>query len=63
MVEELQQPYFIESVGSVGEDATSTTPNQIKSLSFLDVENVHLESSNATLLDVVNVLQLAAIKA
>jgi hypothetical protein len=63
MVEELQQPYFIESVGSVGEDATSTTPNQIKYLSFLDVKNVHLESSNATLLDVVNVLQLAAIKA
>jgi hypothetical protein len=30
MVEELQQPYFIESVGTVGEDATSTTPNQIK---------------------------------
>ncbi len=63
MVEELQQPYFIESVGSVGEDATLTTSNQIKSSSLLDVENVHLESGNATLLNVANVLQLATIEA
>ncbi len=62
MVEELQQPYFIESVGSVGEDATLTTHYQIKSSSLLNVENVHLEFSNVTLLNVVNVLQLAVIE-
>jgi hypothetical protein len=62
MVEELQQPYSIESVGNVGEDVTSTTLNQIKSSSLLDVENVHLEYINVTLLNVANVLQLATIK-
>jgi hypothetical protein len=50
-------------VGSVSEDVTSTTSNQMKSSSLLDVENVHLESGNVTLLDVANVLQLATIEA
>jgi hypothetical protein len=62
MVEELQQPYSIESAGNVGENVTSTTLNQIKSSSLLDVENVHLEYINVTLLNVANVLQLATLK-
>jgi hypothetical protein len=62
MVEELQQPYFIENVGNVGEDATSTTLNQIKFSSLLYVENVHLESGNVALLNVANILRLIAIK-
>jgi hypothetical protein len=44
-------------VGIVDEDDVSIAPNQIKSSSFLDVESVHLEFGNVTLLD-VNVSQL-----
>jgi hypothetical protein len=62
MVKKLQQPYFIESVGNVGKDVTLITPNQIKFPSLFDVENVHFESGNATLLDVANVLQLTTIE-
>jgi hypothetical protein len=41
----------------------SITLIQIISSSFLDVENVHLEFGNVTLLDVVDVSQLTIIKA
>jgi hypothetical protein len=62
MVKGFQQPYFVENVGIVDEDATSTAPNKIKSSSLLDVESVHLEYVNVTLLNVVNASQLAVIE-
>jgi hypothetical protein len=56
MHEKLQQPWFFLNVEGVDEDVASTTPNQIRSSSLLVVENVHLEFSNVTLLNIVNVL-------
>ncbi len=53
MVEELQQPYFVESVGGVHED--------VASIAFIQMlKNVHLEF-NIALLD-VDVSQFVAIK-
>lgn len=46
MVEKLKQPCFVESVGGVDVDVTSTTPTQFWSSSLSDVKNVHLESNN-----------------
>lgn len=42
-------------MGGVDEDVTSIAPNQIKFSSLSNVESVHLESSNVTLLDVADV--------
>ncbi len=63
MAKGFQQPYFVENVGIVDENLASTTSNQIKSSSVSNVENVHLEFRNVTLLDVVNVSQLAVVEA
>jgi len=41
-------------VGGVDEDVASTASNQIRFSSLLVVENVHLEFSNVTLLDVAD---------
>jgi hypothetical protein len=50
-------------MGGVDEDVTSISPSQIKFSSFSNVENVHLEFSNVTLLDVIDVSQLVVVEA
>jgi hypothetical protein len=60
-VEELKQPCLIENVGGVDEDVASIVLNQTKSSSLSNVENVHLEFGNVTLLDIDNVLQLVVV--
>jgi hypothetical protein len=47
-------------VGGVDEDVASIAFNHIRFSSLSNVENVHLESSNVTLLNVVDAPQLAA---
>ncbi len=42
-------------MGGVDEDVASSALNQIKSLSLLVVESLHLEFNNVTLLDVADV--------
>jgi hypothetical protein len=61
MAERFQQLCFVEGVGGVDENVASTTLTYIRFSSLLDVENVHLESSNT--LSNVDVSQLAVIKA
>jgi hypothetical protein len=46
-------------VGRVDEDVASTTFNHIRFSSLSNVESVHLESNNVTLLNVADVSQLA----
>jgi hypothetical protein len=60
MVKKLKQPCFVENVGGVDVDVTSSTLIQFWSSSLSDVENVHLESSNK--LSNVDVSQVVAIK-
>jgi len=43
-------------------NVASTAPDQIRSSSFLNVENVHLEFNSVTLSNVVNVSHVAVIK-
>jgi hypothetical protein len=50
-------------MGGVNEDVTSIALDEIRSSSLSNVESVHLESCNVTLLDVVDVSQLVVIKA
>jgi hypothetical protein len=50
------------NVGLVDENVASTVPNYIRSSSFLNVENVHLEFNSVTLSNVVNVSHVAIIK-
>ncbi len=60
MVEKLKQPCFVESMGGVDVDVTSTTPTQFWSSSLSNVENVHFESNKK--LSNVDVSQVVAIK-
>jgi hypothetical protein len=58
MAKRFQQPYFVQNVEGLDEDVTyinCPALNQIISSSFSNVENVHLEFGNVTLLDVVDV--------
>jgi hypothetical protein len=49
-------------MGGVDEDVTSIAPNQIRSSSLSNVENVHLEPSNVTLSNVVDVSQIVVVE-
>jgi hypothetical protein len=55
MVQRLQQPCLVESVGGGDEDVVLIAFNQIKSSSFSIVESVHLKFGNVIMSDVVNV--------
>lgn len=58
---EKEECCFVEVVGGVDEDVASIVLNQTKSSSLSNVENVHLEFGNVTLLDIDNVLQLVVV--
>lgn len=55
MIQRLQQPCLVESVGGGDEDVALIALNQIKSSSFSNVESVHLKFGNVTVSDVVDV--------
>lgn len=55
MVQRVQQPCLVESVGGGDEDVALIALYQIKSSSFSNVENVHLKFGNVIVSNVIDV--------